>query len=117
MAASTRGRRDGLGSVLGLLVFLGGLGLLLITFKLAYEMFSVAPEDALGLKAGQPIVLEAAGSTFAGLIVRVLVLIAMGILGSFIANRGITLYTESRGRANEGAVRPTEKVLEEVVDK
>ena len=97
MASSTRGSRDALGSVLGILTFFGGMALLLITFKLAYGMFNTPPDQALGLQKGQKIDFNEVGPTLVGVIIRILLLIVMGIVGSLIANRGITLYTESRG--------------------
>lgn len=86
------------GSLLGILVFLGGVALLLFTFKLAYDMFVVPPQDALGIKPKQPLDLGQAGSSFVGLIVKVLLLAVMGLMGSLIANRGVTLFTGSGAR-------------------
>jgi hypothetical protein len=83
-------------SVLGVIVFLAGVGLLAFTFKLAYDMFMVPPQDALGIKPKQPIDLGMAGQSFVGLIVKVLMLIVMGLMGSLIANRGVTLFSGSR---------------------
>jgi cytochrome b561 len=77
-------------------VFLGGVLLLLLVFRLAYGMFTVTPHDALGLAPGQPIQLEDAGARLVSLVLRVLLLVVMGIVGSLIANRGISLYTASR---------------------
>lgn len=93
-----RGSRDALGSVLGLLVFLGGVALLLLTFKLAYDMFRIPPEQALQLEKDKAIDVAATGNSLASLLLRVLLLIVMGLVGSFTANRGIHLYAESRGR-------------------
>ncbi|MBI1755770.1 MAG: hypothetical protein HY248_00230 [Fimbriimonas ginsengisoli] len=90
------GRRDLFGSILGILVFLGGVALLLITFREAYRMFSVPAGDALGVHAGATVDLNRAGSTFVGLIVRILLLVVMAIVSSLIANRGIQLYASSR---------------------
>jgi hypothetical protein len=86
------------GSLLGIIVFLGGVALLLFTFKLAYDMFSVAPQDVLGIKPKQPLDLGVAGSSFVGVLVRVLLLAVMGLMGSLIANRGVTLFTGSGAR-------------------
>lgn len=106
------------GSVLGVLVFLGGVALLLFTFKLAYDMFMVPPQDALGIKPKQPLDLGAAGSTFIGLLMRVLLLTVMGLMGSLIANRGISLFagsrmTEKSGRESGGKSEP-KRLPEEV---
>jgi hypothetical protein len=106
VASKERVRRDSTVSVLGLVVFLAGVGLLLVTFKLAYDMFSVPPERALPLQ-GATIQVGVVGSTVAGLVLRVLLLIVMGLTGSLIANRGIHLYTESRSQ-----IRTVEETVE-----
>ena len=79
-----------------MLVFLTGVGLLLVTFRLAYGMFTVPHDQALGLQKGKAVDLAVAGESFAGLIVRVLLLLVMGAVSSMVANRGIKLYVESR---------------------
>lgn len=84
------------GSLLGILVFLGGVALLAFTFKLAYDMFMVPPQNALGVKPKEPIDLGMAGQSFVGLILKVLLLVVMGLMGSLIANRGISLFAGSR---------------------
>lgn len=94
-------------SILGVIVFLAGVALLAFTFKLAYDMFMVPPQDALGIKPKQPIDLGMAGQSFVGLIVKVLMLIVMGLMGSLIANRGVTLFAGSRPTAGPAAKRPT----------
>ena len=98
MAEKVRGRRDALGTVLGLAVFLLGVGLLLLTFKLAYNMFSVPPGQALQLTPNQEIQVATVAPTLTGLVLRVFLLLVMGVVGSLVANRGVHLYTESRGR-------------------
>lgn len=97
VASSTHGKREPIGSVLGLLTFLGGVALLLLTFRLAYDMFEVPPADALNI--GQAKVLNPAtvGNSLAVMVERIVLLLIMGIVGSLIANRGITLFTHSRG--------------------
>ncbi|HJP84042.1 MAG TPA: hypothetical protein VJ835_11115 [Fimbriimonadaceae bacterium] len=84
------------GSLLGILVFLGGVCLLLFTFKLAYDLFMVPPQDALGIKPKQPIDLGLAGQSFIGVLIKILMLVVMGLMGSLIANRGVALFTGSR---------------------
>ena len=85
------------GTLVSLLVFLGGIALLLFTFRTAYEMFTVPPTRVLGMEKGQPVDLGSAGSSLVGSLLRVLLLIVMALVGSLIANRGIQLYTDSRG--------------------
>jgi hypothetical protein len=91
-----RSERDVFGSILGILVFLGGVALLVLTFRLAFDMYGVPPERALGLREGEAIDLGMAGQTAAALVSRLLLLLVMAVVGSVIANRGIKLYTESR---------------------
>ncbi len=89
--------RDFFGSFVGILVFLGGIALLLEVFKLAYEMFSVPAGTAIGVHSGQKLDLTTAGTSVTSIILRILLLMIMGLLGSWIANRGISMYTHSRG--------------------
>ena len=96
-------RRDILGSLVGLLVFLGGIALLLFTFHLAYEMFTVPPPVALDLRPNKPVDLESAGSHVIGAFFRVLLLVVMALVGSLIANRGIQLYADSRGHIHDSS--------------
>lgn len=84
------------GSLLGLIVFLAGVALLAFTFNLAYGMFMVPPQDALGVQKDQPLDLGRAGQSFVGVLIKVLMLVVMGLVGSMIANRGVTLFTGSR---------------------
>ena len=84
-----------------MLVFLGGIALLLFTFRTAYDMFSVPPARALDLQPGKPVDIGMAGSNLVGSAVRVVLLIIMALVGSLIANRGIQLYTDSRGHIHD----------------
>lgn len=89
--------RDWLGSLLGIGVFLGGVALLVVTFRLAYDMFAVPPSQALGIQSGKPLNVDTAGSSLAGVFIRILLLMAMALMGSWVANRGIALYASARG--------------------
>jgi hypothetical protein len=80
----------------GFLTFFVGVGLLLLTFKLAYDMFSVRPEVAMGTQAGTGIDVARAGESLASVLVRFGLLLIMAIVGSMIANRGIKLYVSAR---------------------
>lgn len=80
----------------GIVVFIGGIALLLLTFKLAYDMFAVPPDQALQIEPGKPLNIDTAVRSFAGLVIRVLLLLVMAIIGAVIANRGIKMYTDSR---------------------
>jgi hypothetical protein len=86
------------GVTFGIIVFLIGIALLLATFKWAFDQFSVPPENALHIAAGKPLDISMAVQSFAGLIIRVLLLLVMAVVGAIIANRGIKMYTDSRHR-------------------
>jgi hypothetical protein len=96
VASTTHGRRDFVGSSLGMLVFLGGIALLLVTFRLAYQLFSVPPSNAIGAQPKQVLDPTLVGNNLTVLVLRVLLLLIMGIVGSLVANKGILLYTHSR---------------------
>ncbi len=85
-------RRDPLGTAVGLLTFLAGVGLVVVTFMLAREMFTTDPSVALGIKAGE--VMDVNRALVAGtfILFRVILLVVMAGLGSIVANRGIKLY-------------------------
>ncbi|MCH7944621.1 MAG: hypothetical protein IIC73_01205 [Armatimonadetes bacterium] len=85
-------RRDPLGTAVGLLTFLAGVGLVVVTFMLAREMFTTDPSDALGIKAGE--VMDVNRALVAGtfILFRVILLVLMAGFGSIVANRGIKLY-------------------------
>jgi len=89
--------RDFFGSFIGILAFLGGVALLLLVFKLAYEMFSTPPSTTLGINGSKKLDLNAGISSLFGVMIRILLLLVMGLVGSWIANRGISLYTQARG--------------------
>lgn len=91
-------RRDWFGALVGLATFLGGVALLLLTFRLAYDLFTVPPERALGAQPGQALDLPMAGQSLTTILLRVLLLIVMAAVGSLIANRGVSLYVGSGGR-------------------
>jgi hypothetical protein len=87
--------RDPIGSVVGLVTFLGGVAVLLVVFSLAYRMFTLPPSDALGLVKDKPIDVNTVGPSLATVVIRILLLLLMGLVGSMIANRGIGLYSRS----------------------
>lgn len=77
---------------MGILTFLIGIGLLFWTFQLAYSLFAVPHNVALGVQDGKPVDLPRAGEALANVLLRILLLLVMAIVGSVIANRGIKLY-------------------------
>lgn len=90
-------QRDPIGLLVGIIVFLGGVGLLLLTFKQASELFLAPPSQALGLKEGAAIDMNSAGQSVVTLVFRVSMLLLMCIVGSVISNRGIRLYQAAIG--------------------
>lgn len=83
------------GMLLGILVFLAGIGLLFLTFRLAIDMFGTDPSKLFNLE-GKTLDLSKAVATLMGVVVKVLLLLVMAIVGGVIANRGIHLYADSR---------------------
>ncbi len=94
--------REGWGPFVGILIFLLGVGLLLLTFSLAYGMFTTPPEVALGLAPGKTLNVNDASRSGIAMLYRVLMLLVMCIVSSLVASRGIRLYGAMR--------RPLEKV-------
>lgn len=84
------------GSSVGILVFLIGIGMLGLTFALAYRMFEIPPAQALGQTQGQTLDLNEALRSGVNLIGRILMLLVMCVVGSVIANRGIRMYAAQR---------------------
>ena len=88
--------RDIFGRIIGMLVFLMGVGLLLWVFITAYRLFNTPPENALGLsftgnpKSDPPPM--KIGTQFAWLLFRIAYLALMSVAGSLIANKGVNLY-------------------------
>ena len=88
--------RSGTGMVIGVITFLVGIGLLLLTFKLAYDMFAVPPSQAVVITDKGALDAAKSGQALFVVLVRVLLLIVMGIVSSLLANRGVHLFTGSR---------------------
>lgn len=114
MAENRPLRSDWMGTLIGLLVFLSGIGLLAITFQLAFSMFSVPPSVALSSGAEKAVDLTKAGESLATVVVRVMLLLVMCVVGSVIANRGIRLYVSCRAPAPKHEAPEPEKVKEGV---
>ena len=91
-----RPARDWFGSIIGIMVFLGGIALLAMTFQMAYTMFTTPAERALQLKSGVGMDIAKAGTSLGDIIVRIFLLLVMAMVGSFVSNRGISLYSSSR---------------------
>ncbi len=96
MKPETTYRPDIFGPAMGFITFCSGVGLLALTFKLAFDLFTIPPEQALGVGATKTVDLTQTGQSFGWIIVRILLLLVMAAVGSMIANRGIRLYVSSR---------------------
>jgi hypothetical protein len=86
------------GGLFGILVFLGGVALLLLAFKLAYDMFSVDPVHNFRPKEGEALDLGQVVPSLISVVMKILLLLVMSIVGGMIANRGIRLYADGRSR-------------------
>jgi hypothetical protein len=95
-----KGRRDWLGSSFGFIAFFAGIALLLLTFQLAYDMFRISPQKALGVTPSKTLEITAVGMSFASVVIRILLLLVMGLVGSLVANRGILLIGHCRPHAS-----------------
>ena len=84
---------------LGFFVFAGGLAILAVTFQLAWGLYHTPPKAALGLEGGKPITLEDTAPAAIGILVRILLLVAMALIGSLIAARGIQLLTAPKAKS------------------
>ncbi|OWU65318.1 MAG: hypothetical protein CBB60_005330 [Armatimonadetes bacterium Cent15-Ar3] len=91
-------RRDWLGSLVGLAVFLGGIALIVMVFRLAYDMYRIPPKVALKIEPGKPLDVATTVNALADIVVKIVFLLFMAGSGSMVANRGIYLYSKSRGR-------------------
>ena len=93
---SAQSHNDWMGRIVGMLVFLLGVGLLIAVFFTAYRLFNAPPNEALGLQfTGNPKTdptATAIGTNFGVLFLRVGYLFLMAIAGSLIAQKGINLY-------------------------
>ncbi|MEQ1934954.1 MAG: hypothetical protein ABL962_13935 [Fimbriimonadaceae bacterium] len=89
------------GHVLGILVFLTGIILIGVTFKLALDMFSIDPAKAFDLGPSKALDIAKVVPTLLGIVVKVLVLCVMAMIGGMIAKRGIQLYVGSRSKSLE----------------
>ena len=92
-------RGDILGRLVGMLVFIGGVCLLILVFVMAYRLFNASPTEALGIRiTGDPKrdpAMVTLGAQVTWLIFRIIYLAFMSVAGSLIANKGIHLYFSS----------------------
>ncbi len=90
-----RPHRDIFGSIVGLLVFLGGIALLLLTFQLAYGLYNVPPAQALKVSGAKVMDFAATGNSLIGILVKTVLLVIMGFVSSLVSKRGIHLYSNA----------------------
>lgn len=88
-------KRDWIGPLFGVLFFVGGVILLGITFRSAFDLFQKPPTSVLAGKDGKTIDLNQAPSAVYELVFRSAMLLVMCVAGSMIASRGIKLYAAS----------------------
>jgi hypothetical protein len=93
------------GHLLGILAFLGGIAILVLTFRLAIEMFGTDPAKLFDLQPGKTLDLSKAATILMGVVIKVLLLLVMAIVGGLIANRGIHLYADSRQTTKQVVIR------------
>jgi len=82
---------DKFARVLGVVVFLAGIAVLVLTFVQAYSLFA-SPHSAISLQPaepGGPKVSSTLGSNAIMLLGRIGLLFIMAIVGSLVASRGI----------------------------
>lgn len=94
-----KSKADGVGGLVGLLVFLGGLGLLAFVFRETTLLFSKPPTLALGVQANGSMNVDRAADQVFALLWRIGTLLVMVIVASVIASRGIKMYQASRAPA------------------
>jgi hypothetical protein len=87
-------RRDAVALTIGLITFLGGVGLIVATFVIAQAMFSVPADEAIGIKKGETLDLNGVVGAGLFIVMKVLLLVVMAGIGSAIATRGIRLYVQ-----------------------
>jgi hypothetical protein len=94
------------GPVFGVLVFLFGVALILLTFGWAYKMYQTPPLMALNVEPDKPINLNNAASALMQALFQVILLIVMAAIGSIIAGRGIKMYSATARPEDRPRERP-----------
>lgn len=89
-------RNDLPGRIVGMVIFLLGVGLLLIVFYISYGFFTGTPEHALGFRLTGNVKRDPGASQigyyFAWVLCRIALLFVMSVSGSLISQKGINLY-------------------------
>jgi len=101
-------RRDDIfARILGIFVFLGGVGLLAFVFYVAYDWF-VTPSAGIQMSASKGASAPPAtllGASALQLLIKLALLLIMTIVGSLLAGKGIHIYFASSGRRPSIAVK------------
>jgi hypothetical protein len=95
-------KKDWVGRLLGIVIFLLGVGLLTFVFFAAYRFFSA---DVISAKNAEPIANQL-GRSAVNVLAKIGFLIVMTIAGSLIAGKGITLYFASGGHGTHEKIAP-----------
>jgi len=96
--AERQGQSGLAGGLFGILVFLAGVALLGVAFKIAFDMFQIPPAQMFEMEQGKPIEINAVAPKLMSVVVRILLLLVMAVVGGMVANRGIRLYADARTR-------------------
>ncbi|MCX6346152.1 MAG: hypothetical protein NT018_13955 [Armatimonadetes bacterium] len=95
-------RKDWVGRLLGIVIFLLGVGLLTFVFFAAYGFFSA---DVISARNSEPIANEL-GRSAINVLAKIGYLVVMTIAGSLIAGKGVTLYFASGGHGLHEEIAP-----------
>ncbi len=96
-------RPDWLGLMLGLIVFLVGIGMLVFTFFHASLLFATPPER---LVKKEDVDVAQIGMNFADVVLRIGYLLVMSAIGSMISSRGVRMYQAARHTQDNHPPRP-----------
>ncbi len=86
-------KTDWFGVILGAMVFLAGIGMLVVTFLQARDMFSVPPSQMIKDQSGD---VTQIGVNFGTVLLRIGLLLVMSLVGSVISSKGIRMYLAAR---------------------
>lgn len=86
-------KTDWFGVILGAVVFLAGIGMLIVTFIQARDLFSVPPSQIIKEQSGD---VTQIGVNFGTVLLRIGLLLVMSLVGSLISSKGIRMYLAAR---------------------
>jgi len=89
--------RDIPASLLGALVFLAGIALLALVFRMAYDLY-FQPASQLVDVGTKTLDLQGLIRSTAASLIRIMLLCVMAVAGSLLAGRGVQMYFASRFR-------------------